>query len=126
MSRLHFLHLLAAATLSVPLACAAQAAAPACADFVGDWTGTWSQGFYGRQRIVVPQVSEQCVATLAYSPTEAMPTVWHQMPIRDGVIDFACNGPAGRCRIEARGETLHFTFTDPSGFVNVGTFRKKP
>lgn len=105
---------------------AAAATPPDCAAFLGHWSGTWSQGFYGRQRIHITEVSEQCVATLAYSPTEAVPTVSHQMPVRDGAIAFACNGPAGRCRIEVRGEELRFTFTDPSGFVNEGTFRRSP
>lgn len=117
------LRMLLLAACGAPPAVLAQAT---CADFLGHWSGTWSQGFYGKQRIHITEVSPQCVATLAYSPTEAVPTVAHQLPIRDGVIAFACNGPAGQCRLEVQGEVLRFTFTDPSGFVNVGTFRKEP
>ena len=97
---------------------------PACADFVGQWSGTWSQGFYGTQRIHVTQVTSDCIATLAYSPTEAMPTVAHQLAIKDGVIAFACNVPGGTCRMEVLGGELRFTYAEPSGFVNEGVFRK--
>lgn len=112
----------------VARACFAQAAIeappPACADFLGHWSGTWSQGYYGTQRIHVTQVSDDCVATLAYSPTEAAPTKAHRLPIKDGVIAFGCNVPAGNCRLKVEGAELRFTYTDPSGFVNNGTFRK--
>lgn len=99
---------------------------PACASFLGAWSGTWSQGQYGKQRIHVTHVSEQCIATLAYSPTEAMPERSHPMQIRDGVIAFACNVPFGTCRIEVVDDVLRFTYKDPSGLVNVGTFRRDP
>lgn len=99
-------------------------APPACANFAGQWSGTWSQGFYGTQRIHVTHVSGECVATLAYSPTEAMPTTAHQLPIKDGLITFPCNIPGGSCRLEVVGAELRFTYTEPSGFVNNGVFRK--
>ena len=97
---------------------------PACSAFLGFWSGTWSQGYYGTQRIHVTNVSDQCVATLAYSPTEAAPRVEHFMPIKDGVIAFGCNVPGGACRMEVKEGELVFTYTDPSGFVNTGTFRR--
>lgn len=97
---------------------------PACAAFLGDWSGTWSQGFYGTQRIQVTQVSPQCVATLAYSPTPEASKVAHQLPIRDGVIAFTCNVPGSQCRMEVLEGVLRFTYQDPSGFVNHGAFRR--
>jgi opacity protein-like surface antigen len=109
-------------------ACSAQAAAdvppPACRDFLGQWSGTWSQGYYGTQRIDVTQVSDDCVATLAYSPTDTAPTQAHRLPVRDGMIAFGCNVPGGSCQLRVVGGELRFTYTDPSGFVNNGTFRK--
>jgi hypothetical protein len=109
-------------------ACFAQAATevqpPACTNFLGQWSGTWSQGYYGTQRIHVTHVTDKCIATLAYSPTEAAPTVAHQFPIKDGFIAFGCNVPGGTCHLEVVGAELRFTYTDPSGFVNNGVFRK--
>jgi hypothetical protein len=97
---------------------------PVCTDFLGQWSGTWSQGYYGTQRIHVTHVTDDCIATLAYSPTEAAPTVAHQLPIKDGVIAFGCNIPGGTCRLEVIGTELRFTYVEPSGFVNRGVFRK--
>lgn len=92
--------------------------------FHGFWSGTWSQGFYGTQLIHVTHVSDQCVATLAYSPTEALPRLTREVPIEAGVMAFGCNVPGGACRLEVKDGELRFTYTDPSGFVNTGTFRK--
>jgi hypothetical protein len=108
-----------------PSLCFAQAVPPSCTAFLGDWSGTWSQGYYGTQRIHVTHVSQACVATLGYSPTEALPEVAYQVPIKDGVMGFPCNVPGGACRLEVLGDELRFTYTEPSGFVNVGTFRKE-
>lgn len=121
-----FLHPLAFLGLVLTHACFAQETPlqpSACTNFLGSWSGTWSQGFYGTQRIEVTQVSEDCVATLAYSPTEAAPTTAHQLPIKDGVIAFPCNA-GGTCRLEVVGAELRFTYREPSGFVNNGTFRR--
>jgi hypothetical protein len=99
---------------------------PACTGFLGHWSGTWSQGFYGKQRIHVTHVSDDCVATLAYSPTEAAPTATHQLQIKEGIIAFPCNIQGGVCRMEVLGDELKFTYREPSGFVNQGTFRRGP
>jgi len=96
-----------------------------CAAFLGHWAGQWSQGFYGTQYIDVTSVSPQCVATLAYRPTEAPASKTYQVPIRDGVIEFGCNVPGSTCRIEIANGALRFTYTETSGFVNIGTFLKK-
>jgi len=96
----------------------------ACTNFLGHWLGTLSQGYYGKQRIHVTHVTDECIATLAYSPTEAAPTVAHRLPVKDGFIAFGCNVPGGTCRLEVVGAELRFTYTDPSGFVNNGVFRK--
>ena len=37
---------------------------------------------------------------------------------------FDCNVRGGTCRLEVVDEVLQFTYTDPSGFVNIGVFRK--
>jgi len=112
----------------VPALCFGQPAPdtvpPACAAFLGAWSGTWSQGFYGTQRIHVSHVSDQCVATLSYSPTEATPQVAHSIPIQEGVMAFGCSVPGGTCRLEVKDGELRITFTAPSGFVNTGVFRK--
>ena len=97
----------------------------ACDQFLGLWSGTWSQGYYGTQRIHVTHVSDQCVATLAYSPTEAMPQSARAIPINAGVMAFGCNVPGGTCRLEVQDGELRFTYTDPSGFVNRGVFHKE-
>ena len=103
----------------------ATAAPPACAKFLGHWAGTWSQGFYGTQRIHVTHVSEQCMATLAYSPTEAAPQSAHQIPIEDGVMTFRCSVPGSSCRLEVKEDELHLMVTTPSGFANTGIFRRE-
>ena len=90
------------------------------------WSGTFSLGFYGKQRIHVTHVSGQCVATLAYSPTEAMPESSHRIAIEAGAMTFACSVPGSTCRLEVKEDTLHLTVTTPSGFVNTGIFRKGP
>lgn len=112
-----------------PLSCFGQAATEAvpasCSAFLGNWSGTWSQGYYGTQRIHVTRISQQCVATLAYSPTEAMPEVAYQVPIQEGIMAFPCNIPGGACRLEVLDGELRFTYKEPSGFVNIGTFRKE-
>ena len=121
---------LAFLALTLSQACFAQNAAsvrpPACTSFLGHWSGTWSQGFYGTQRIHVTHVSDDCVATLAYSPTEAAPTTAHQLLVKDGVIAFPCNIRGSTCRLEVVGDELRFTYEEPSGFVNNGTFRRDP
>jgi hypothetical protein len=114
--------ILVASACLVPLLCVGQPAD--CAKFLGRWSGTWSQGQYGTQRIHVTHVTDQCVATLAYSPTEAMPQGGRLLPIVGGVIAFGCNVPGGTCRLEVKNAELLFTYTDPSGFVNNGTFRQ--
>lgn len=122
------LHTLALLWWAAAQACAAQPAAeiapPVCTAFLGQWSGTWSQGYYGTQRIHVTHVSADCIATLAYSPTEAPPTVAKQLAIQDGAINFACNIPGGACRMEVVGDELRFTYREPGGFVNNGVFRK--
>lgn len=101
------------------------AAPPAeCARFLGDWSGQWSQGFYGTQRIHITHVSDQCVATLAYSPTEAPPERSQQIPIEGGAMTFRCSTPGSVCRLEVKDDTLRATVTVPSGFVNEGVFRR--
>jgi hypothetical protein len=97
---------------------------PECARFLGHWSGTWSQGQYGTQRIQVTHVSDQCIATLGYSPTQAMPERTQQVRIQAGIMAFGCNVPGGECRLEVLDDVLRFTYHDPSGFVNIGTFRK--
>jgi hypothetical protein len=103
---------------------AAESPPAACANFLGLWSGTWSQGFYGTQRIHVTHVSDQCVATLVYLPTEAPSEVSYQVPIEAGVMAFGRNA-GGACRLELTEGGLQFTYTAPSGWVNVGTFRKE-
>ncbi|TWO68510.1 hypothetical protein FN976_23040 [Caenimonas sedimenti] len=127
----HKMHrLLLAAVCLVPHLCLGQegtrSVPPECARFLGLWSGTLSLGFYGKQRIHVTQVSDQCVATLAYSPTEAMPESSSQIPIQAGVMTFACSVPGSTCRLEVKEDALHLTVTTPSGFVNTGVFRKAP
>ena len=95
-----------------------------CAAFLGHWAGQWSQGYYGTQYIDVTHVSSQCVATLTYRPTEAPATKDYQVPIHDGAMEFGCNA-GGTCRIEIRDAALQFTYREPSGFVNIGTFARR-
>ncbi len=117
------------AALLVPQVCAAQAPAeivpPDCAKFLGKWAGTWSQGFYGTQRIHVTHVSPQCIATLAYSPTEALPQSSSQVAIQDGVMTFRCSVPGSSCRLEVKEDQLHLSVTTPSGFVNTAVFPRE-
>lgn len=96
-----------------------------CTAFLGRWAGRWSQGFYGTQYIDVTDVSAQCIATLAYRPTEAPASTSYQVPIRDGAMQFDCNVPGSTCRLEINDGALRFTYTETSGFVNVGMFYKK-
>lgn len=95
-----------------------------CAAFLGHWAGQWSQGYYGTQYIDVTHVSAECIATLAYRPTDAPASTSYQVPIRDGAMQFACNVPGSTCRLEVKDGALRFTYTETSGFVNVGTFHK--
>lgn len=96
-----------------------------CDQFIGSWAGTWSQGQYGTHRLHVTHVSDQCIATLTYDFTEVPSGVVYQVPIRAGVMSFACNLPGGSCRLEVRDDVLSFTYRDPSGFENRGTFRRQ-
>jgi hypothetical protein len=105
---------------------AAEAVPPECSRYLGNWSGAWSLGFYGTQRLHVTHVSAQCVATLAYSPTEALPQSASQVPIQDGVMTFRCSVPGSSCRLEVKEDELHLTVTTPSGFVNTGVFRREP
>jgi hypothetical protein len=103
------------------------AAAPAsCGQFVGSWSGTWSQGFYGTQWIHVTGVSPDCIAQLTYNPTGADVPPWtHPVAIRDGVIEFTCNSAQdGTCRLEVVNAELRVRYSDRTGFVNLGVFRK--
>jgi hypothetical protein len=96
-----------------------------CSQFLGHWAGEWSQGFYGTQYIDVTSVSARCIATLAYRPTEAPASGEYQVPIRDGLMEFGCNRPGSICRVEIVNGTLRFTYTETTGFVNVGTFVRR-
>ena len=123
--------LLVAISCLVPYLCFGQAAAApasvpvACAQFLGSWTGTWTHGVYGTQWIHVTAVSEQCLANVAYSSWSAVPPTTRPIPINAGVMQFSCNaGTGGTCRLEVKGAELLATYTDPSGFVNSGVFRK--
>ena len=121
--------LTAAACLGALAAQAQPVSVPAaCGQFLGSWSGTWSQGFCGRQWIHVLDVSADCIAQVAYNPTGPdVPPQRHAMPVRDGAIEFACNaGTGGTCRLEIVGGELKTRYSDPSGFVNEGTFRKLP
>jgi hypothetical protein len=124
-----YLRLIVASVCLFPLIGGAQLAnltAPAdCAKFLGSWIGTWSQGYYGKQRILVSHISDQCIASLGYSPSEEVPTKTRPMPIQAGAIAFDCNVPGGSCRMQVKGDELLFTYTEPSGFINTGTFRKE-
>jgi|CXWL01.1.fsa_nt_gi hypothetical protein len=123
--------LLAATALLVPYPCLGQSApAPAsvpveCAQFLGSWSGEWSKGVYGTQWIHVTAVSEQCLANVAYSAWSAVPPATRPIPIDGGVMVFPCNAATGgTCRLEIKGTELLATYTDPSGFMNSGVFRK--
>ena len=112
---------LAALAGMLPSLCLADVA---CDRFVGLWTGSYSLGQYGTQRILVKQVSPQCVAQVVSNPSEGQPGTVHELPIRDGAIEFSCSVPGSACRLELVDGELHFTFKDPSGFVNTGVFRR--
>lgn len=123
--------LLAATVWLLPCLCWGQSSATpasvpvACAQFLGSWTGTWSHGVYGTQWIHVTAVSERCIADVAYTAWSAVPPTTRPIPINDGVMAFTCNeGTGGTCRLEIKGAELLATYTDPSGFVNSGVFRK--
>jgi hypothetical protein len=116
---------LLAAACFLPCVCFAQAVPRTCADFAGSWSGTWSQGSYGTQWIHVTEVSDDCVARIAYSPYAAAPSSTALVPIKAGVMQFTCHtGTGGTCRLEIREGELQVAYTDPSGFVNNGIFRK--
>jgi hypothetical protein len=115
---------IAAAACWLPGLCFSQAAA--CGQFLGSWSGGWSQGFYGTQWIHVTEVSPDCMARVAYSPSGEAPASTLAVPIRDGaMLIAACNtGTGGSCRLEVHGDELRAIYSDPSGFVNTGTFRR--
>ena len=117
--------LLAAACL-LPLGVQAQPAS--CAGFLGAWAGTWSQGFYGTQWIHVTEVSPDCIARVAYNPTGSEVPAWSsEVPVTGGVIEFSCNrGSGGTCRLELADAEMRVRYSEPSGFVNLGVFRKQP
>ena len=118
--------------LLVAIACtwlsAAQAQPEACTGFLGSWSGTWSQGMYGTQWIHITAVSPDCIAQVGYNPTGPdVPAVKHALAIKDGIIEFVCNpGRSGTCRLELKDGGLQARYADPSGFENLGNFRKQP
>lgn len=83
---------------------------------------------YGTQWIHVTAVSPDCIAQVSYNPTGPdVPAVKHALPIKDGLIEFVCNpGQDGTCRLELVNGVLRARYADPSGFENIGTFRKQP
>jgi hypothetical protein len=108
--------------------CAAQAQPEACTRFLGSWSGTWSQGFYGTQWIHITAVSPDCVAQVGYNPTgPEIPPVRHPLAINDGVIEFGCHpARSGTCRLELIDGELRARYAEPSGFENLGVFRRQP
>lgn len=107
---------------------AAQAQPEACTGFLGSWSGTWSQGFYGTQWIHIAAVSPDCIAEVGYNPTGSeMPAVRHALAITGGAIEFVCHrARSGTCRIELIDGELRARYAEPSGFENLGVFRKQP
>ncbi|MBX3660646.1 MAG: hypothetical protein KF740_19600 [Ramlibacter sp.] len=118
---------LVATACLTPCLCLGQAH-DSCGQFKGAWTGMWSQGFYGQQWIHVTEVTETasgCMAQVAYSPVGAPPATTYPIPVRDGVMQFQCNaGTGGVCRLEIQRGELLARYSDPTGFVNTGIFRK--
>jgi hypothetical protein len=118
--------------LPVLIACAwlstAQAQPEACARFLGSWSGKWSQGFYGTQWIHITAVSPHCIAQVGYNPTGPdIPPVRHPIAINDGVIEFVCHpARSGTCRLEFIDGELQVRYAEPSGFENLGVFRRQP
>lgn len=118
--------------LAVAIACtwfpAAQAQPEACTRFLGTWSGTWSQAFYGTQWIHITAVSPECIAQVGYNPTgPEVPAERHALPIKDGVIEFVCHrARSGTCRLELVDGELRARYVEPSGFENLGVFRKQP
>lgn len=118
--------------LPVAITCAwlttAQAQPEACTRFLGSWSGTWSQGMYGTQWIHITAVSPDCIAQVGYNPTGPdIPGVLHALAIKDGAIQFVCNaGRSGTCRLELIDNDLRARYAEPSGFENLGVFRKQP
>jgi hypothetical protein len=99
-----------------------------CQAFLGAWSGTWSQGYYGTQWIHVTEVSQDCVARIAYNPTGSdVPVISTPFQVTNGVIQFVCHrAREGLCRLEVVDAELRVRYAEPSGFVNLGVFRKQP
>ncbi len=121
---------LLAATSLLPCLAHAQASIDQanCQDFLGTWSGAWAQGYYGTQWISVTEVSQNCVAKVAYSPTGSnVPTASGQFQVINGVIEFVCHrANLGLCRLELVDGKLQIRYSEPSGFVNQGLFIKQP
>lgn len=122
-----FLRSMLAAIACVGLS-AAQAQSDACTRFVGSWSGTWSQGYYGTQWIHITSVSPDCIAQVGYNPAGPdIPAVRHAFAIKDGVIEFVCHrAQNGTCRLEVIAGELRARYFEPSGFENLGVFRRQP
>lgn len=118
--------------LTVAVVCAwlpaAQAQPEACTKFLASWSGTWSQGFYGTQWIHITAVSPECIAQVGYNPTGSeIPAVRHPLAINNGVIEFVCHvARSGTCRFEFIAGELRARYSEPSGFENLGVFRRQP
>jgi hypothetical protein len=109
---------------AVAIACAwlsaAHAQPEACTSFLGSW--------YGTQWIHITAVSPDCIAQVGYNPTgPEIPTERHALAIKDGAIEFVCHrARSGTCRLELIDGELRARYAEPSGFENLGVFRKQP
>jgi hypothetical protein len=100
---------------------------PSCAAFFGSWKGYWTQGSFPEMLIHITEVKPSCVAKYFYYPdTKYTTNLEGSAEIQDGKISFLCNKvTGGTCAFTLRGDEFWASYSNPSGGVNNGVFKKR-
>ena len=96
-----------------------------CASLFGSWFGGWQIGGYQNMTINVTGVEKNCTIRFSYGSAQKSRYIYTSVA-KDGKFSFLCNSSTGgMCSFEKKGDMLIGSYTNPSGGVNAGEFKKK-